>query len=143
MASATPLAGKVAIITGSSKGIGRQTALHLSKLGAKVVVNYSSSNSTAADAVVAELGGSENAIALQADVSSISDIEKLVAETVAKWGKIDILVANAGVMALNELEKISEGEFDRVFAVNVKGPLFLAQVWFSLPLVLSREEYEY
>ena len=52
----------------------------------------------------------------------------MVDETVAKWGKIDIVVANAGVMALNELENLEEGEFDKVFGVNVKGPLFLAKV---------------
>jgi 3-oxoacyl-[acyl-carrier protein] reductase len=121
-----PLSGKVAIVTGGSRGIGKAICLRLAADGAKVVVNYSSSSFSAEEVVQAI--GSSNAIAIKADVGNVSEIQHLVDETVSKFGKIDILVACAGIMPLNELEKVTEGEFDSVFGINVKGPLFLAQV---------------
>lgn len=120
------LAGKVALITGSSKGIGAATALELSSLGAKVVINYSS-NSVPADALVSKIRA-DKAIAVKADVGDVQQIERLVKETVDKWGKIDILVANAGVLHMTDLENTSEKDWDDTFRVNVKGPYFLAQV---------------
>ncbi|RDL42551.1 Brn1 [Venustampulla echinocandica] len=123
--SSLPLAGKVALVTGGSKGIGRATSLKLARDGANVVINYASS-AAAANEVVSEIG-SEQAIAIQADAGSVEDIEKLIACTVHIWGRIDILVACAGVMKLNELDSATEKEFDETFNLNVKGPLFLAQ----------------
>jgi 3-oxoacyl-[acyl-carrier protein] reductase len=128
-----PLSGKVAIVTGGSRGIGKAICLKLAADGAKVVVNYSSSSSSAEEVVRAI--GNSNAIAIKADVGNVTEIQHLIDETVSKFGKIDILVACAGIMPLNELEKVTEGEFDSVFDVNVKGPLFLAQV--CLPPLLS------
>ena len=128
LASATPLTGKTALITGGSKGIGRAAAHVLSILGANIVINYSS-DSAAADAVVDELGGASKAVAFQGDAASIAANEELVKKTVEKYGKIDILVLNAGVLDMKDLENTTEGSFDRSFAVNVKGPYFLAQVW--------------
>jgi len=125
MSSTPSLAGKVALITGGSKGIGRATALRLVRDGAKVVVNYSS-GAEAAEEVVKEIGA-ENAIAIKADAGSVEEITKLVDATVQKFGKIDIVVACAGIMLLNELDQITEAEFDKTFNLNVKGPLFLAQ----------------
>jgi len=125
MSSAKPLDGKVAIVTGGSRGIGRATALKLASDGAKVIVNYASS-SAAAEEVVA-LIGPENALAVRADVANVEDIDRLVDDTVQKFGRIDIVIACAGTMLLNELEKVTEAEFDTTFALNVKGPLFLAQ----------------
>jgi 3-oxoacyl-[acyl-carrier protein] reductase len=125
MPSSTPLAGKVALITGSSKGIGRATALQLSALGAKVVINYSSSAKDA-DAVVQQIGP-DNAIAIKADVSSIPDLEALVNKTVERFGKIDILIPNAGILPNKDLENTSEEDFDKCFGVNVKGVYFLVQ----------------
>ncbi|KAK4167161.1 hypothetical protein QBC43DRAFT_312275 [Cladorrhinum sp. PSN259] len=119
------LSGKVFLITGASKGIGRATALRVAADGASVVINYLS-DSKAADAVVSTIGP-DRALAVQADVSKIPDIEKLVAAAVQKFGKIDVVVPNAGVMGMASLEHVSEEFFDRHFDLNVKGALFLVQ----------------
>jgi 3-oxoacyl-[acyl-carrier protein] reductase len=123
-----PLAGKTALITGASKGIGASTALLLSSLGAKVVINYSS-NRAPADALVAKIGPA-NAIAIQANAGSIPDIERLIQETIA-WegsnGKIDILIPNAATSIMNTLEQTTEENFDLTYNLNVKGPYFLVQ----------------
>lgn len=121
-----PLEGKVALITGSSKGIGRATALRLARDGAKVVINYASGADSAQEVV--RTIGEKNAIAVQADASNISQIESLIAKTVEVFGKIDILVANAGVLPMKDLESTTGEDFDRTFALNVKGPYFLVQV---------------
>jgi 3-oxoacyl-[acyl-carrier protein] reductase len=122
------LAGKVALITGASKGIGAATALHLAGLGARVVVNYSS-NPKPAEEIVQKIG-SDKAIAIKANAGDLKDIERLVNETL-KWGggKIDILIPNAAAGApTNGLNNTSEAEFDNVVGLNVKGPFFLVQV---------------
>ncbi|CRG89937.1 3-oxoacyl- [Talaromyces islandicus] len=118
--------GKVALITGGSKGIGRAAAEQLAAQGARVAINYSS-DSKAADEVVAALGGSEKVLAIKADAGSMSDVKAMVEQTVAKFGKIDILVPNAGLMPLANLEALTEELWDQMNAVNVKGPLFLAK----------------
>lgn len=137
MASPTPLAGKVALITGASKGIGKETALLLSSLGAKVVINYSS-DSKPADELVAQIGA-DKAIAIKADAGNVQELERLVDETV-KWkegnGRIDILVPNAASSALGKgLVETSEEDFDRAMGLNVKGPYFLVQVSFLFCLL--------
>lgn len=121
-----PLSGRVAIITGGSKGIGRATATALSNAGALVSINYGR-DADAANEVVKELGGPEKALAIQADAGSIEGVSKIVDETVAKFGKIDIVFANAGVMPMSDLEHTTPETFDQVFNLNVKGPFFLAQ----------------
>src|SRR5579871_6673262 len=101
------LAGKVAVVTGASKGIGASIAEHLGAEGASVVVNYASSRA-GADAVVKRItanGG--NAIAVQADVSKLDDIKRLLAETKSAYGKLDILVNNAGIYEFAPLEAIT------------------------------------
>ncbi|PMD16411.1 NAD(P)-binding protein [Hyaloscypha hepaticicola] len=125
MFSTKPLSGKVALVTGASRGIGKAIALKLASDGAKVVINFSG-NQAAADAVVEEIGSSSS-IAIKANAGSVSEITTLIDSTISHFGKLDILVACAGIMPLNELEKVTEEEFDNVFNVNVKGPLFLAQ----------------
>lgn len=117
---------RVVLLTGGSKGIGKAIALRLAKAGAKVVINYSR-DSNAADAVIKELGGPDRALAVQADVSNVSEIERLVDQTVAKFGRIDVVIPNAGMLPMATLEKTSEDLFDRTYALNVKGPFFLAQ----------------
>lgn len=119
------LQDKVILITGGSKGIGKAIATRAASLGAKVIINYSR-DSSPADALVKEIG-SDRALAVQADVSKVSEIEKLVTAAVSKFGQIDVLVPNAGIMPLQPLAATTEETFDRVYDLNVKGPFFLAQ----------------
>ena len=120
------LEGKVALITGASKGIGKATALRLAKDGARVVINYSS-DKQAADQVVQQIG-TNKAAAILADASKVSEIESLIKQTVDLFGKIDILIPCAGILPMSPLEATTEELFDKIFALNVKGPYFLAQV---------------
>lgn len=120
-----PLSGKVALITGASKGIGAATALKIASLGAKVVINYSTC-AAPADALVQQIGP-DSALAIKANASSVSDISRLVAETVAWARKIDILVPNAGIAIHSSLEATTEEDFQKTYNLNVKGPYFLVQ----------------
>ncbi|MDZ7958749.1 MAG: SDR family oxidoreductase [Aulosira sp. DedQUE10] len=122
-----PLIGKIAIITGASRGIGKAIALKLSNHGASVVVNYAG-NRAKAEEVVAEItqhGG--QAIAIQADISQVVEIERLFDQTIAQFGKVDILVNNAGSIIYKPITEITEADFDKIFAVNVKGTYFACQ----------------
>lgn len=115
----------MAVITGGSKGIGRAAAIEIASQGAAVVVNYNS-DSKAADEVVSQIGA-DRALAVKADASSVSGVESLVKRTVAKFGKIDILIPNAGILPMKDLEGTTEADFDRCMSINVKGPYFLCQ----------------
>ena len=121
------LDGKVAIVTGASKGIGADIAKHLAVEGAAVVVNYASSKE-GADRVVDEIakrGG--KAVAVQADVAKKKDIERLFSETKKAFGRLDILVNNAGVYKFEPLEAVTENEFYRQFNTNVLGLILATQ----------------
>lgn len=121
------LAGKAAVVTGASKGIGAAIATQLADAGAAVVVNYSSSKE-AADRVVAEIlakGG--KAIAVQANVANQADIERLFAATKKAFGTLDILVNNAGIYENLPLESITEEHFHKQFDLNVLGLLLTTQ----------------
>src|SRR5204863_4769816 len=121
------LKGKVAVVTGASKGIGASIAEHLAAEGASVVVNYATSKS-GADAVVkriTEKGG--KAIPVQADVSKPKDITRLFAETKAAYGKLDILVNNAGIYEFAPLESVTPEHFHKQFNLNVLGLLLTTQ----------------
>lgn len=121
------LAGKVAIVTGASRGIGSAIAKQLAGLGAKVTVNYANSPEKAAK-VVEEINHSGGtAVAIQADVSHVKDVERLFSETITQFGKVDILINNAGVILYKLLSEVTEEEFDRLFAINVKGIYFACQ----------------
>jgi 3-oxoacyl-[acyl-carrier protein] reductase len=121
------LAGKVAVVTGASKGIGASIAKQLAAEGASVVVNYASSK-TGADKVVAEItGAGGKAVAVQGDVAKKPDIERLFAETKKAFGHVDILVNNAGVYEFAPLEQITEEHFHKQFNLNVLGLLLTTQ----------------
>jgi 3-oxoacyl-[acyl-carrier protein] reductase len=117
------LEGKVAIITGASKGIGAAIAKGLGAAGASVVVNYVSSKQDA-DRVVQEItANSGNAIAVQGNVSKAADVHKIFAETKKAFGRLDILVNNAGVYEFHPIEQVTEEEFHREFDINVLGTI--------------------
>lgn len=121
------LSGKVAVVTGASKGIGASIAEHLAGEGASVVVNYASSRSSA-EAVVSrikEKGG--KAVAIQGDVSLVQDVQRLFAETKKAYGKLDILVNNAGVYEFAPLEAITPEHIHKQFDINVSGLIFATQ----------------
>jgi 3-oxoacyl-[acyl-carrier protein] reductase len=121
------LAGKVAVVTGASKGIGAAIAQHLAAAGAAVVVNYASSKA-GADRVVAEIAKSGGrAIAVQANVADPADIKKLFAETIKAYDRLDILVNNAGIYEFAPLESITPEHFHKQYDLNVLGLLLTTQ----------------
>lgn len=122
----TTVAGKVAVITGGSKGIGKATALHLARDGAKVVIQYNSNDQGAQEVVDAI--GETNALAIQGNAASVADTEELIRAAVEKFHSIDILIANAGSLPYKDLMSTSEEDFQTCIDLNVKGPYFLTQV---------------
>jgi len=121
------LTGKVAVVTGSSAGIGQAIAKRLAEEGATVVVNYGKS-ADKAKTVVAEIeakGG--KAIAVQADMSQVADARRLVRDTMQRFSQLDILVNNAAISLNKALVDTTEEEFDQMFALNTKGPYFAMQ----------------
>ena len=157
--SSGALAGKVALITGASKGmslvlhspvrldseeavfthyslgIGKATAVRLARDGASVVINYAS-DSASANELVKQIGN-DRAFAVQADAGSVSGIETMVNATVKHFGKIDILIPNAGILPMKDLKNTSEDDFDQIVKLNIKGPYFLVQVRLSTPCAPS------
>ena len=121
------LAGKVAVVTGASKGIGASIAKHLAAEGAAVVVNYASSKA-GADKVVGEIASAGGkAIAVEADMAKKADIEKLFAETKKAFGRLDILVNNAGIYEFSPIESVTEEHFHKQFNLNVLGLILATQ----------------
>ena len=121
------LDGKVALVTGSGRGMGRQNALELAARGASLVINYAKSAS-AAEKVVSEIEAlGAKAIAIQGDVSQPPEIVALFDQAVKHYGHLDIVVSNSGVESFGHISELTAEEFDRVFAVNTRGQLLVAQ----------------
>ncbi len=124
------LAGRIALVTGASRGIGRAIALRLAADGAQVFVHYSGSRE-AAEAVAREIeamGGDDQARLIQADLSTLDGVRALVAGIATEGDcRLDILIHNAGVQLKDGIAEITEADFDRLYAVNVKAPFFLTQ----------------
>ncbi len=121
------LNGKIAIVTGASRGIGRATAERLARDGATVVINYATSVKEAETVVegIKERGG--HATAIQADVAKLDDIRRLFQETHSRFERLDILVANAGYSCFKPLTDITEEDFERTYTLNAKGTYFCLQ----------------
>lgn len=123
------LHGKVALITGAGRGIGRGCAIELGKRGCSVVVNYQSSKSSADEVVKAieSTGSGAKAISIQADVSKTAEIERLFQESKQHFGKIDIVMSNSGTESWDKTEEITEEKFDHVFNLNSRAQFFVGQ----------------
>ena len=121
------LEGKVALVTGASSGIGKAIALEMGQQGARVAVNYVGRANNASQVASAIERDNGEAVIIQADVSKRQDVERMVAETVSKLGPIDVLVNNAGIEHEDPFLQKTEDEWDRVIAVNLKGPFLCAQ----------------
>lgn len=122
-----PFTGKVALVTGAGRGIGRGIALELGRRGASVVVNYGRS-AGAADEVVAELRRlGAKAVALQANIARPAEVESLFARAVAHFGHLDFVVSNAGMEVWCDETEVTEALFDEVFALNCRGQFFVGQ----------------
>jgi 3-oxoacyl-[acyl-carrier protein] reductase len=122
------LLGKSALVTGASRGIGRAIAVKLGALGASVAVNYLNDHKAAASAVSKIDASGSKAIAVQADMRRVSEIQRLFDRTTADLGGLDILVNNAGIRLFKPIASVTEAEFDDIFAANVKGVFFACQM---------------
>src|SRR5580693_3227735 len=114
------LKGKIALVTGASRGIGRAIAERLAQDGAQVAVNYSSHAKGAEEVVTDIKAAGGDAFAVRGDVGRVSDVIRLFDETIGHFGRLDILVNNAGIMFIKPVSTTTEEEFDRIFAINVK-----------------------
>jgi len=123
------LHNKVALITGAGRGIGRGCAIELGRRGCSVIVNYANSKSSAdevCDAIKA-FGNGAKAISIQADVSKVSEINRLFEESKAAFGKIDFVMSNSGTESWDATEDITEEKFDHVFNLNARAQFFVGQ----------------
>ena len=121
------LAGKIALVTGASRGIGRAIAERLSRDGASVAINYVRNLDKAEEVFTEITSAGGTAFTIQADVCRIDGIQQLFEKTLEHFGRLDILVNNAGIRISPTVADLQEEEFDRLFAINVKGPFFACQ----------------
>jgi 3-oxoacyl-[acyl-carrier protein] reductase len=122
------LTNKVALVTGSARGLGKAIAERYASLGANIVINYSKDKASAEEAVSNIQAMGVKVIAIQADISKVADIEKLFKEAKSHFGKIDIVVANAGIELVEvAVTDFTEEQFDKVFSINTKGSYFTIQ----------------
>lgn len=121
------LDGKVALVTGSGRGIGAAMATELARRGAKVVVNYANSAEAANKVVDSIKQNGGDAIAIQADVGDVAQTTKLMDQAVEHFGQLDIVCSNSGVVSFGHVKDVTEEEFDRVFRINTRGQFFVAR----------------
>ncbi|PQE17162.1 tetrahydroxynaphthalene reductase protein [Rutstroemia sp. NJR-2017a WRK4] len=121
------LKGKVALVTGSGRGIGREMAMELGRRGAKVIVNYANSDAAAQEVVDGIKKAGSDAVALKGNVSVVSDIINLFDQAVKQWGKLDIVCSNSGVVTFGHIKDVTEEEYDRVMNINTRGQFFVAR----------------
>ena len=115
------LENKVAIVTGASRGIGAHIAIALASLGAKVLVNYAGNQSAAEHVVEAIRSAGGEALTIRADVSSAADVKAMFDAAIEQYGKVDILINNAGIALYKRIEDTTDEDFDRVLAINLRG----------------------
>lgn len=115
------LSEKVVLVTGASKGIGAEVAKKLAEAGAKVIVNFAGSKTDADNVVETIQSNGGEAIAIQADVSKSEEVKSLFDQSIAHFGRIDVLVNNAGIMITKTIQETTDEDFDRHFNINVKG----------------------
>jgi glucose 1-dehydrogenase len=122
------LKGKVAIVTGGNSGIGMAIVLELAQQGANIVIDYISHPNATEDLEKQVVALGDKAIGVDADVSKVADLEKLVSAAVAQFGRVDIMVNNAGIETRTSVLDTSEAQYDKVLAVNLKSAFFGTQV---------------
>lgn len=115
------LAGKIALVTGASRGIGREIALELAREGANVAINYAGSEAKALEVAEEIKAMGREAITIQADVSNSESVESMVKQTIESFGRLDILVNNAGITKDNLMMRMKEADWDDVININLKG----------------------
>ncbi|KAH9897320.1 short chain dehydrogenase [Xylariomycetidae sp. FL2044] len=121
------LRGKVALVTGAGRGIGRAMAEELGRRGAKVIVNYANSKETAEEVVQVIKKSGSDAVAIRANVSVVDEIVRLFKEAVQAFGKLDIVCSNSGVVSFGHIKDVTPEEFDRVLNINTRGQFFVAR----------------
>ncbi|KAH8778642.1 tetrahydroxynaphthalene reductase [Diaporthe sp. PMI_573] len=126
LASAS-LEGKVALVTGAGRGIGREMALELGRRGAKVIVNYANSSESAEEVVAAIKAAGSDAVSIKANVSDVDQIVSMFAQAKQVWGHLNIVCSNSGVVSFGHVKDVTPEEFDRVFNINTRGQFFVAR----------------
>jgi 3-oxoacyl-[acyl-carrier protein] reductase len=121
------LEGKVALVTGSGRGIGRGIALELAKRGASVVINYAASSKPAQEAVKEIESTGSKGIAIQGDMTKVADIRRVFKEAIDHFGRLDIVMSNSGTESFKKEEDVTEEDYDKVFALNTRAQFFVAQ----------------
>lgn len=121
------LSGKKALVTGGSRGIGKGIVLALAAQGADIAVNYHSRKEEAEETAAQVKKAGKEAFTIQADVSQSSQVKNMFAQIREKWGRLDILVNNAGILKFSSFENITEEDWDKIMAVNLKGQFLCAQ----------------
>ena len=127
------LHGKVAVITGSGRGIGRASALEMGRRGASVVVNYAHSKASAEEVckAIESNGTGARSISVQADVSKLDEIDKLFRTAKERFGHIDVVMSNSGIESWDNIEEITQDKFDHVFNLNARAQFFVAQAGYK------------